>query len=186
MHWSRREIQLSQGQFLLRYMRIHFFKERIDEIFSISREAERVKRFVLESEWHRVYDYVQAVPMYYKPPHGQEDLNDKVRSVFNDVFETESAPCRFVGEELVNITDQTEVDEVEKSMGYKDKFALVSVHFKKAVRLLSDKQNPDYANSVKESITAVEATCQAITENPKAVLDDALKLLRKRTNCTRL
>jgi len=167
---------------LLRSMRIHFFKERIDEIFSFSMEAERVKRFVLESEWHRVYDYVQAVPMYFEPQYGQEGLNDKVRSIFNNMFETESAPCRFVGEELVNITDQTEVDEVEKAMVYQDKYALVSVHFKKAVRLLADKQKPDFSNSVKESITAVEATCQALTGNPKAVLDDALKLLAKKND----
>jgi len=43
---------------------------------------------------------------------------------------------------------------------------------------LSDKKNPDYRNSIKESISAVESICQQITQDPKAELGKALKTIK--------
>lgn len=45
--------------------------------------------------------------------------------------------------------------------------------------LLSDRSNPDYRNSIKESISAVESACQVITGSKSASLGDALKKLDK-------
>ncbi|MFH1639453.1 MAG: hypothetical protein ABIB93_03970 [Chloroflexota bacterium] len=44
---------------------------------------------------------------------------------------------------------------------------------------LSDKTSPDYRNSIKESISAVEAICRAITGNDKATLGEALKIIQE-------
>jgi hypothetical protein len=41
--------------------------------------------------------------------------------------------------------------------------------------MLSDKEKPDYRNSIKESISAVESACRLVTGLPKATLSDALK-----------
>jgi hypothetical protein len=41
--------------------------------------------------------------------------------------------------------------------------------------LLSNRQKPDYRNSIKESISAVEALCRIVGGTPKATLGDALK-----------
>lgn len=46
------------------------------------------------------------------------------------------------------------------------------------MNLLYDRDNPDFENSIKEAITAVEAICQIITNN-KATLSAALKQLSK-------
>ena len=43
--------------------------------------------------------------------------------------------------------------------------------------MLSNRQSPDYANSIKESISAVEAMCQLIAGDKKATLGDALRQL---------
>jgi hypothetical protein len=48
---------------------------------------------------------------------------------------------------------------------------------KQAVTLLSRKPTPDYRNSIKESISAVEAICAAVTGDPKATLGQALKII---------
>lgn len=45
--------------------------------------------------------------------------------------------------------------------------------------MLSDRKNPDYRNSIKESISAVETICRRISENPNATLGDALNELVK-------
>lgn len=44
--------------------------------------------------------------------------------------------------------------------------------------LLSDRENPDYENSIKESISAVEAMCNEIV-GKKSTLGEALKQLKK-------
>jgi hypothetical protein len=45
---------------------------------------------------------------------------------------------------------------------------------------LSSKVNPDYRNSIKESISAVEAMARVVTGDQKATLGDALKTLETR------
>ena len=60
-----------------------------------------------------------------------------------------------------------------------DRFAGVNAHLGRAMELLSDRTNPDYRNSIKESISAVESLAQVITGQPKATLGDALKVLKK-------
>jgi hypothetical protein len=50
----------------------------------------------------------------------------------------------------------------------------VSTHVEAALKLLSDKKAPDYRNSMKESISAVEALCKIIAKNDKATLAPAL------------
>jgi len=56
-------------------------------------------------------------------------------------------------------------------------FPAVSSHLKRSLALMSDKENPDYRNSIKESISAVESLAKAMTGKPKGTLADALKVL---------
>ena len=55
----------------------------------------------------------------------------------------------------------------------------VRQHLKRSLELLSDRKNPDYRNSIKESISAVEAICQIISGKAKATLPDCLKALKE-------
>ena len=50
-------------------------------------------------------------------------------------------------------------------------------HLNQSLTLLSDRQNPDYRNSIKESISAVESICKIITQDDKATLGKALKII---------
>ena len=45
------------------------------------------------------------------------------------------------------------------------------------MKLLSDRQSPDYRNSIKESISAVESICKIVTNDEKATLGKALKII---------
>jgi hypothetical protein len=58
----------------------------------------------------------------------------------------------------------------------------VSIHLTEALRKLSDRKSPDYRNSIKEAISAVEAICQKITNDQNAELGKALKILRTKLN----
>jgi hypothetical protein len=59
------------------------------------------------------------------------------------------------------------------------RFAGPASHVQRALELLSNRDNPDYRNSIKESISAVESMARIVAESPKATLADALKALEK-------
>jgi hypothetical protein len=79
---------------------------------------------------------------------------------------------------FTDITDNQEIEMIEEALSSND-FPSVSTHLKRALELLSDRKKPDYRNSIKESISAVESIAQIITGNSKATLGDALKTLEK-------
>ena len=93
----------------------------------------------------------------------------------NALFEQEYVGYRFVNGVITPITDEVEIQEVEKASH--NPFEGSRSHICKAIGFLSDRENPDYKNSIKESISAVESICQIITGSNKATLGEALKLL---------
>jgi hypothetical protein len=67
---------------------------------------------------------------------------------------------------------------IEKALEDKD-FPGVATHLRRALELLSDRESPDYRNSIKESISAVESLAKTITGNPKATLGQALNVIER-------
>lgn len=59
-------------------------------------------------------------------------------------------------------------------------FPAVRAHLRRALELLSNQKSPDYRNSIKESISAVESLAKVMSGKPKATLGDALKLIEKK------
>lgn len=95
-----------------------------------------------------------------------------VFQVFNRVFEREYVGYRFIKGRITPIIDPLEISEIEEA-GLIDENK-VAQHIDKSLGLLSDREHPDYENSIKESISAVEAMCSQIL-GKKATLGEALK-----------
>ncbi len=51
---------------------------------------------------------------------------------------------------------------------------------KTALEKLADRKSPDYRNSIKEAISAVEALCKLIAKKEKAKLDQVLNIIEKK------
>lgn len=98
-------------------------------------------------------------PFTYKPSEMEEAIIPQ--EWFNNLFEREFVGYRFVNRKITPITNQQEAESIENAVNspYKD----VNNHLDKALILLSDREHPDYPNSIKESITAVEALALIIT-----------------------
>ncbi len=81
-----------------------------------------------------------------------------------------------MGNEIAPITNEIEIGAVEEAMSTTVTQALAGAneHLKSALEKLSDKKNPDYRNSVKESISAVESVCKVITQDHGVTLGKAL------------
>ena len=153
-----------------------FFKEPIDEISDHNQtiKSHLRKRFF---SWHylQVYDFIDFIASIKNAPYNQDRLTD----AFNVILERELSAYRFVNNQLVQITSTQEVEEIEEAILKSNKYSSVNTHLNSALILLSDRKNPDYRNSIKESISAVESICKIFTKNNKATLGEALNKLEK-------
>ena len=100
--------------------------------------------------------------------------NYTAESLYNLVFEQEYVGYRLINGEAHLITDENEIQSIQEAVT--SNYTEVQQHISKALGFLSDRQAPDYANSIKESISAVERMCSIII-GKSTTLGDALKKL---------
>jgi hypothetical protein len=81
---------------------------------------------------------------------------------------------------LVKINSEEEIQEIESALisSRDNKLKGVHIHLKNALEKLSDRKSPDYRNSIKESISAIESICIVMADSKKIELGKALKLIK--------
>lgn len=104
-----------------------------------------------------------------------QDALKKFVKYLNIRFQILGFAYRIVNNQIVEITSEEEIVEIEEALKVSDPIA---EHLSTSMALLSQRPNPDYRNSIKESISAVEYICREITG--KTTLGDALKELDKK------
>ena len=100
----------------------------------------------------------------------------------NSFLERELSAYRFIGGKITQITSEEEISEIEEVLEISKPLKAVNTHLKRALDLFTDKKSPDYRNSIKESISAVEAFCNLITKSNKATLGKALKKIENKVS----
>lgn len=95
----------------------------------------------------------------------------------NKCFEKEYVGYRFVDGIIVPISDKHEIETIQEALS--TEYQPVYDHISKANQLLADREHPDFENSIKESISAVEAVCEIFTgaKGSDATLGKMLKKL---------
>ena len=134
-----------------------------------------VATLFLEDEhnpWYRKLDLVE-VTINYLYKFNQHICNKFVKQL-NHEFERLNFAYRVVGTEIVEITSKEEIAAVESAMH--DSATNIRTHLNKALELYAQRPVGDYRNSIKESISAVEAYCREITE--ENTLGSALNKLK--------
>ena len=134
----------------------------------------KLREYFFKAKWYEMYDFIEFVVKNLPPKWGSE-----LRDFCNNLLESENAAYRIVDDEVVEITDETEIEAIEDALAIK--IQPIKSHLKRALELLSDKKEPDFRNSIKESISAVEACCQFIVGDSKATLGEALKKVNSST-----
>ena len=148
-----------------------FFMLPVDQIPGPnSQKLSHIRHYYFKSEWYKIYDLVEFIDQYFQFNHFQKSINE--------VLEKELSGFRLIDHIFVDITDDQEIQMLEETFK-DDRFGGVNQHLKRALELLADRENPDYRNSIKESISAVESMCKVITKNDSATLGDALKILER-------
>lgn len=133
----------------------------------------KLKYNLFNREWNYIYDFLEA---YISILNKEKCLT--IITAYNKILEEEKSGYRIIKGLVTPITNEQEMQSIENAN--KTKYDTVNIHMRKALEHYSDRKNPDYENSIKESISAVEALCCIITENNKATLGEAIKKIEEK------
>jgi hypothetical protein len=151
-----------------------FWKKPLDSIPAYWSEAYRTlrERF-FACPWNEAYDFVEFVAQEHPSPFQNTFFTEEC----NHVLEAELSGYRFVSGIVTEITSEQEIVEIEQALDGPPSLKPVRTHLQTALERFADRQKPDYRNSIKESVSAVEALCARISGKRKATLGDALKIV---------
>jgi len=152
-----------------------FFKRAIDTLPTWFGQAHtELRDWFFEAEWYEVYDLVEFVA------HSEaiRVWRDPFVLAINDILKREMAGYTMVGDHLVAISNPAELNAITSALNAsRAEPTGITAHLNTAIALYSDRVAPDYRNSIKESISAVESLAKLLAQDPKAELGKALKAL---------
>jgi len=164
---------------LFRKIWLDYFKSPLDTLKDYWPDTyEKIRKYFFDSEWYEVYDFIEFIANNYPG----EYLNNNFMKYCNTILERELSAYRFVGGKIAQITSEEEISEIEETLKITEPLKAVNTHIKRALDLLADRKAPDYRNSVKESISAVEAISNLIANKKKATLGQALKAIESKVS----
>lgn len=152
-----------------------FFRLDISQLRESKRFLREVRSFITSKDrkWNEVFDLCEFIIQI--PINQSKSFCDKL----DMVLQRNNVAYRVIGTEISPITDEQEIQAIKIAMELPDQLAGARTHISTALQLLSDREKPDYRNSIKESISAVEAVCKVLANNEHATLPDAIKSLKK-------
>lgn len=134
---------------------------------------ERINEVIMEASYNEVLDIIMYCVNWFE---SEINLHKGILyTKMNRVFENDYVGYRFIENKIVPITDKQEIKEIERASHIP--YEGCRSHLRKAIGFLADRENKDYKNCIKESISAVESACQQIVGDEKATLGEALKKL---------
>ena len=145
-----------------------------ENVIHKNHNADKLREYVVNSsEWYIVFDFIEK----YLRICNQETA-DLMQKEFNHILEDEVSAYRIVDKMVVPITNEMELKTIKSAK--ETAYDAVNSHISKALSLYADRKNPDYENSIKESISAVESICCIITgqTGATATLGKTIKKLK--------
>ncbi len=177
---SSRYGEKTQFNILCKIIWHHYFKKTLDSIPEYnSKSEEYIKQRFYKADWFEVYDFLEFIVGI-----DSNDLNinhDKFKEFCNGIFERDFAGYRFIEDQISPIINEHEIKEIEESLGSTQRFTSLkgaNIHLTQALTKISDRKNPDYRNSIKESISAIESVAKIISNNSKDSLGGALDKIK--------
>jgi len=126
------------------------------------------RKWYYSAEWYNVYDFIEFIT----------EIDFEADTGFinscNKAFQIEASGYRIINGKISKITSEEELREIEEALNETGKWKSVNKHLSSSLDLFSDRKNPDYRNSIKESISAVESLCKIITNKDDTTLGKAL------------
>lgn len=180
-------------QRFFRYINSEVFCQKVDVRKRIDDEGffNEINQVIMNNSYDDVLTLVEAISEYW-----EEELNERylyrgygyssqaenysVFEQFNNLFKQEYVGYRFIGGLISPISNEIEMDTIQEVLD--SEYSAVTSHIIKAHSLLANREHPDYENSIKESISSVEAMCEIVTgvRGKEATLGNMLKKLEQK------
>ncbi len=154
-----------------------YFNQRVD---TLSQEwiivRKQIDQHFFSCEWYEVYNFIEFIYKHFPYPNGKEaQFKKNFTTACNGTLEQEMSAYRLLDGQISPITNDEEITEIDTAL--KSKHESVATHLKTALTLLSDRGNPDYRNSIKESISAVESLVKKQLDKTQGTLGQLLDRL---------
>lgn len=158
-----------------------FMNRRKNDFYKYHGHEVAATALLLDEEipWYKKLDLLEFAIQVLRECHKRDGVFKSIVKAFiemiNSTFHRLDYAYRIVDDLVVEITDDQEISEIEEAM---KQTSSVNTHLSSALKHLSNRPTADYRNSIKESISAIEAMCREITGENN--LSDALKHLEKK------
>lgn len=167
---------------LAEHLWVVFFNQPVDT-FSTDSFPQTFRKYFFESEWYCLYDCIEALLDLFdfassNPIFSRLGPSIHLVREINSALERHMSAYRLVCGQISPITSSYEIDGIEQALLDTSVLGTVNAHLSKALEKWSDRKKPDYRNSVKESISSVEAMCRIIVGESSMTLGAALKRLK--------
>lgn len=150
----------------------NYYKKPLDQLSDNWAEVlGHLREYFFTCKWNEVYDFIEYVGNNYN----KYQFREQFMQSCNHLLEKEMSAYRFVNGVITRITEQQEVAEIEQAL--ENARGPVSKHLRRSLELLSDRNGPDYRNSIKESISAVESLVAIALKANKGTLGQLIKKL---------
>ena len=176
LYWSNERIRYDYLSSLFEKLWFSFFKLPTDEIPANLVAIRKLRIAFFKFKWFQIYDFIEFIAKEFIASW----VNERFIKTCNELFERENGGYRFIDDKITPITDKKEIDEIQHSLD--EGSTPVKNHLSRALELLSDKTNPDYRNSIKESVSALESFVKQTLDNPNGGMGQLLKELQGKSN----
>lgn len=158
------------------------YKSAIDTIPLYSTECEKIIRDrFFNQEWYKSYDLIDFL-VKIDATSFSFDI-EAFKEFINQILENEFSGFRFIGNMISPISNSHEIKEIEFALNQTEQFTSLkgaNIHLISALEKLSDRNSPDYRNSIKESISAVEAVAKLISQKDRDTLNVAIDRIKSK------
>ncbi len=153
-----------------------YFHEPIDNLEYESVSAlDHLHEYFFSSASYEVFDLLEfVIALYAYPEVAQQFALDA-----NAILERELCGYRLLDGLFTKVTSDPELQAIEAALQSTYPLDPVHLHLRDALAKLSDRKSPDFRNSIKEAVSAVEALSRTISGKPKGTLGDALTAIEK-------
>lgn len=157
----------------------HQLRWQMDQIANAGALVDRLKvTFLSQAQGLEFYEILEIVVQRMRDWPQPRESDAEYWGLWNRVLADDGAFFRFNNGELVPLTSEIEIAEINKAMSADTPG--VATHINAALKLMPPASNADMRNAVKEAISAVEAALRYVTQQPSSTLAKALPEFEKR------
>lgn len=157
-------------------LRRKYFKRPFDERPKFpSLELKLIQSHYFDLKFPEFYDFLEMMASDEVASNYDDGYKRRSDLIYrcNVVFEEEKAQFRFINNLVTPITSQLEIEEIE--LAANTDIDEAKKHIKSSIKQYRDRSNPNYRNSIKDSISAVEATFRSITKKNRISVVQSIK-----------